>query len=85
MEQQVETLISWLEVEVSSKIKKIIHATGVSSYEAFMALNETKGDVEESINIIKASRGGEDENRGEYKYNDYHHLLFEPVIWRKKI
>ena len=83
MEQQVETLISWLEVEVSSKIKKIIHETGVSSYEAFMALNETKGDVEESINIIKASGDGEDENRGEYKYNDYHHLLFEPEIWQK--
>ncbi|MEQ8170626.1 MAG: FHIPEP family type III secretion protein [Candidatus Eremiobacterota bacterium] len=83
MEHQVETLISWLEIEVSKKIKKIIHETGVSSYEAFMALNETKGDVEESINIIKASRDGEDENRGEYKYNDYHHLLFEPEIWQK--
>ncbi|MEQ8188875.1 MAG: FHIPEP family type III secretion protein [Candidatus Eremiobacterota bacterium] len=83
MDHQVETLISWLEVEVSSKIKKIIHETGVSSYEAFMALNETKGDVESSINIIKSSRDGDDENNGEYKYNDYHHLLFEPDIWQK--
>jgi NACalpha-BTF3-like transcription factor len=83
MEQQVETLLSWLEIEVSNKIKKIIQATGVSSYEAFMALNETKGDVEASINIIKSSSDQEDEKSGEYKYNDYHHLLFEPEIWQK--
>jgi len=49
-----------------------------------MALNESRGDVEGAIEVIKsANNDGQGENSGNHKYNDYHHLLFEPEIWQK--
>ena len=69
---------------LDDKIKEIIKQTGISSYEAFLALTDVECCLDNALNLIKSNSDNQPVEEQKYKtIHELREVLYEPETWNK--